>query len=507
MSGTGPCPGEDFAGYRIEEEIGRGGMARVYRAKRLDHTEKLVAVKVISTDLAEDEEFRQRFVREARLAAQLDHPNVLAIHEAREHDGVLFMAMQIVRGLDFGCELEEAERPLPLARAVQVCAPVADALSAAHADGLVHRDVKPGNILIRDRDQWVFLSDFGIARGADFALTSRSRVLGTPDYMAPEQARGKLDARSDLYSLGCVLFEALTGRVPYPRDTPVEAILAHVEDTPPRLRDLRPDLPAEAEALVARAMAKDPAQRYTTADELAAALRALPLEPRRAARKTEPAPRVEPEPKPQPAPEPKPDPVPRSGRRPALIGGGVVAALLAVGAIAAIGSGGGSSDNSSVAPPPPTTTTPPTTTPPTTNPPTTTPGTPVSTTITTPSGPVTASSADEIVDSFVSAVNTDNDGGLTRILSGLVTMRTLTGTYDGLPTVKDELRRTILAIDDPGMSVTSRRTSLSSGKGEMSCSYSTTYGEAGSCSFTVETSTIYGQQITGLTFSDNLSVG
>ena len=427
---TGPRPGQDFAGYRVEEEIGRGGMARVFRATRLDHTEKVVALKVISLDLAEDEEFRKRFIREARLAAQLDHPNVLAVHEAREHDGVLFMAMQFVRGHDLGKEIEGGR--LSLDRAVAVAAPVADALAAAHAEGLVHRDVKPGNILVRERDDWVFLSDFGIARSGDFALTSRSRVLGTPEYMAPEQARGKLDARSDIYALGCVVFEALTGRVPFPRDTPVERIIAHFEDDPPRLADVRPDLPRAASEVVERAMAKDPAERYGSAADLAEALRGLVAG---AGATTIPLP-------------PAPKPTARRRRRrtaPALAGvaaAGLVAAIALVPGPNPAGGGGGGGGEGGGDPPPQLSCA-------TFHPPD------LGSTTTADSSAVTQTEADAVIDRYVRAVNDRSASDLPGVTGLYAHLTAPDGTTaDGWQAVRDSHQASWSQYD--GLEITDR---------------------------------------------------
>jgi serine/threonine-protein kinase len=278
-----PGPGElapdtQIAGYRIEDLLGRGGMSTVYLAEDL-RLHRRIALKILSPELAQHPGFRERFVRESQIAAGIEHPGIVPIYEAGDADGVLYIAMRYVRGTDLGRLLSE-RGPLEPDRAVRIVSSVAEALDAAHAEGLVHRDVKPGNILIveaagsRGRDL-VYLSDFGLTKrleGESGALTRTGQFVGTVDYVAPEQIEDKpIDGRTDVYSLGCVLFESLTGKAPHARETEVATLYAHLSDDVPRLEDERPDLPPALGAAVAGAIAKRPADRYASCGELAAA--------------------------------------------------------------------------------------------------------------------------------------------------------------------------------------------------------------------------------------------
>ena len=262
--------GARVAGYTIEAVAGRGGMGVVYRARDAE-LERIVALKVIAPELAADEGFRARFVREARVTAQLDHPNVIPVYEAGDDDGRLYIAMRWVEGTDLGRLLHE-RGPLPPARAAELVAQAASALDAAHARGLVHRDVKPGNLLLPEAARsHVYLTDFGLAKrdGSSAALTTTGNWIGTPDYASPEQIEGdELDPRADVYALGCVLFATLTGRPPFADVPRLRKGWAQVNEPPPPLRKLYPDAPPALEAVVDRALAKDPAQRYQTAGEL-----------------------------------------------------------------------------------------------------------------------------------------------------------------------------------------------------------------------------------------------
>jgi YVTN family beta-propeller protein len=269
-------PGAVFAGHRIEGIAGRGGMGVVYRATHLalDH---VVALKVIAPDLAGDDRFRRRFADESRIAVSIRHPNVVQIHHAGEEDGLLFVTMDLIEGTDLRGLLREHETLDP-AHAVRITEAVAAALDAAHAKGLVHRDIKPGNVLIERReegDEHVYLTDFGLARAveATTGITATGAFVGTLDYVAPEQIRGqRVDARSDVYALGCVLFETLTGNPPFAaRDDKVAKMYAHLQEEPPRLRVLRPDLPGELDQAIVRALAKEPDERYPSAGDLARA--------------------------------------------------------------------------------------------------------------------------------------------------------------------------------------------------------------------------------------------
>jgi serine/threonine protein kinase len=269
--------GSRVAGYRLEEQIGQGGMAVVFRAldERLD---RLVALKVLAPALATDEAFRHRFIRESRSAAAVDDPHVIPVFEAGEADGLLFIAMRYVRGGDVGT-LVRREGPLPAARAAAIISAVASALDAAHAAGLIHRDVKPGNMLIdirAGRPDHVYLSDFGLTKGARSAtgLTSMGYFLGTLDYCAPEQIQGvAADARTDEYALACATFVLLSGEPPFPRDEGTAVMYAQLSEAPPRLSERRPALPAAVNDVLLRALAKAPSDRYRSCGEFADALR------------------------------------------------------------------------------------------------------------------------------------------------------------------------------------------------------------------------------------------
>ena len=263
--------GSEFLGYRIEELIGRGGMGVVYRSYDL-RLKRTVALKLMAPDLARDPGFRERFLRETELAASLEHPNVVPIHDAGDVDGRLYLAMRHVEGGDLRAVLRADEAPTP-ARALELVGQVASALDAAHARGLVHRDVKPSNVLLDGRGH-VYLADFGLTRrladGGQEAVEGRS--LGTPAYLAPEQIEGgTIDARTDVYALGCLLHECLTGSPPFARGSRLAVAWAHLEEEPPSASAARPELPGAIDAVIARAMAKDPAERYATCAELVAA--------------------------------------------------------------------------------------------------------------------------------------------------------------------------------------------------------------------------------------------
>ena len=274
---SGPDVGRELAGYRIEASIGRGGMGAVYRAEETG-LGRNVALKVIAAELAEDERFRERFLRESRIAASLDHPHIVPILSAGEEDGVLYIAMRYVEGTDLA-KLVAGEGALDPGRAVDILEQVAEALDAAHEKGLVHRDVKPSNVLIAKAagKEHAYLADFGLTkRTASLSgVTAPGDVVGTLDYVAPEQITGNdVDARADLYSLGCVLYECLTGSPPFPRATDVALLWAHVHEEPQRPSELRPELPKAIDSVLLRSLAKDPARRYRTCGELVSACRA-----------------------------------------------------------------------------------------------------------------------------------------------------------------------------------------------------------------------------------------
>ena len=269
--------GREIAGFRIEREIGRGGMGVVYVATQV-FPERRVALKLLSSDLAADPAFRERFVRESNAAASTEHPSIVPVYGAGESDGQLYLAMRFIEGVDLRALLEH-EGTLSPERAALICAQVADALEAAHERGLVHRDVKPGNVLLDARDR-AYLSDFGLIRATriDTEITKTGQFMGTVDYVAPEQIRGdEVDGRADVYSLGCVLYECLTGSPPFRRDSEVATMYAHLEQDGPAPKSERADLPRSLDDVVTKATAKRPAARFATAGEMAGALRGSAL--------------------------------------------------------------------------------------------------------------------------------------------------------------------------------------------------------------------------------------
>jgi hypothetical protein len=256
--------GSEFVGYRIDELIGRGGMGVVYRAYDL-RLKRTVALKLMAPELALDQRFRERFSREAELAMSLEHPNVVPIHDAGDIDGRLYLAMRYVEGTDLRALLH-AEGALDQARALAICSQVANALDAAHAKGLVHRDVKPSNVLL-DQDEHVYLADFGLTRRVDEqgGPAGENRSVGTPAYLAPEQIEGgSVDGRADVYSLGCLLYECLTGTAPFGGGSRLAVAWAHLEDEPPSASERRPELTEAIDPVIRKAMAKSPDDRYAT---------------------------------------------------------------------------------------------------------------------------------------------------------------------------------------------------------------------------------------------------
>jgi serine/threonine protein kinase len=272
----GLAAGSQIAGYTIEEQIGRGGMAVVYRASDT-RLSRHVALKILAPELASDAGYRQRFLREMRAAAAVDHPNIVPVFDAGEADGALYIAMRYVDGWDVRTMLENEPR-LPAGRVVQLITQAASALDAAHARGLVHRDVKPGNMLIgRDHPDHLYLSDFGLSkqRVSSEPLTLTGQFMGTLDYMAPEQIEGDpIDGRADLYALACTAFEMLAGQPPFQRDAGLAVMWAQVSAPPPSLRALRPDLPPPVDQVMATALAKTPDARYPSCTAFARALAA-----------------------------------------------------------------------------------------------------------------------------------------------------------------------------------------------------------------------------------------
>ncbi len=262
--------------YRLARLIERGGMAEVWEG-RDEILDRPVAIKILDPRLAGDHQFEERFRLEAVSAARLAHPNVVSTFDTGLDDGVAFIVMELVAGRTLRQVLRD-EGPLPIPKAVAIAAAVADALHYAHQAGIVHRDVKPGNILI-GQDGRVKVADFGIAKAAsDHDLTHTGAVLGTAKYVAPEQVSGgALDRRSDIYGLGVVLYEMLAGRPPFTGDTDVAVAYQHANAEPPRLRQLRPEIPRRLESVVLKAMAKSPDQRFATAADLRTALLSVPL--------------------------------------------------------------------------------------------------------------------------------------------------------------------------------------------------------------------------------------
>ncbi|MFN8448323.1 MAG: serine/threonine-protein kinase [Anaerolineae bacterium] len=262
--------GKTLGQFKIIEEIGRGGMATVYRARQ-SNINRVVAIKVLPPTLLHDPSFYERFVREVDLVAHLEHPHILPIYDYGEVDGTPYIAMRYLAG---GSMAQWLRRGLPsLDKLTKPMTQIASALDYAHQQGVIHRDLKPGNILLDENDN-AYLSDFGIARVLDSNLTG-SAIIGTPAYMSPEQANGRpLDARSDIYSLGVVLFELITGQEPYEAETPVALLLKHINEPMPSARAIRPELPVAGERVIVKATAKQPDQRYASATDLANAFSA-----------------------------------------------------------------------------------------------------------------------------------------------------------------------------------------------------------------------------------------
>ncbi|MER6444938.1 serine/threonine-protein kinase [Streptomyces venezuelae] len=271
--------GKQIAGYLVESEIGRGGMAVVYEARDL-RLDRRVALKLLAPELARNDTFRQRFAHESKVAATIEHPHIVPVFEAGEADGLLYIAMRLVEGPDLRVMLDRTG-PLPVQTAARIAGQVASALDAAHAHDLVHRDVKPGNILIapgtdRDHPEHAYLTDFGLTKKSLSltGFTTDGQFVGTVTYVAPEQISGKpVDGRCDVYSLGCVVYEALAGEPPFQRDDDIALLWAHQYDAPPPLSSRRPGLPEEVDAVLAKALAKSPDDRWDSCLEFTGALR------------------------------------------------------------------------------------------------------------------------------------------------------------------------------------------------------------------------------------------
>jgi serine/threonine protein kinase len=360
--------GDEFAGYRVERRLGRGGMGILYLALE-PGLERRVALKLIAPEAASDEVFARRFAEESRIAASIEHPNVVPIYAAGEEAGVPYIAMRYVAGADLARRLTREGRLSPQV-AVDLIAQIGNGLDAIHAAGLIHRDVKPANVLLSgdDGSDHAYITDFGVARNVatESGLTQTGRFVGTLDYVAPEQiSGGAIDARVDVYALGCLLFKLLTGEVPFPKDGEAARLYAHLNDPPPAPSLYVPEVSMGLDDVVIRAMSKDPDDRYPSAGDLGRAAQAAlrgerPAAPERtvatgaaatrtaetistkagetSASPTEPTGRLDDQAQSIAA---KPDAAGR-GRRGALIGGG--AALLVVVVVAVILlSGGGSS--------------------------------------------------------------------------------------------------------------------------------------------------------------------
>ena len=268
--------GQTLGQYRLVERIGRGGMATVYKAYQ-PSLDRYVAVKVLPTYLARDPDFAARFRREARAIARLNHPHILPVHDFGQEGELSYIVMRYVEG---GTLKKMLGRPLALDRVVDILAQVGDALDYAHQQGIIHRDVKPANVLM-DQGKWAFLSDFGLAKMAvaSVQLTKTGVGLGTPAYMSPEQAQGKLvDAQSDIYSLGIMLFEMLTGQVPFDADTPLAVLIKHLTAPLPLPRKVNPDIPEPVERVILKAVAKAPEDRFQRVSDMVEALRRAAME-------------------------------------------------------------------------------------------------------------------------------------------------------------------------------------------------------------------------------------
>jgi pSer/pThr/pTyr-binding forkhead associated (FHA) protein len=316
--------GTTIGGYRLDQLIGQGGMGVVYLGTS-EQTGQRAAVKLLTPDLARQSGFRERFVREARYANSLNHPNVIEVYDAGEQDGVLYIVMQLVEGYDLKNVLSQ-QGALEPARAVRLMGQVASALDTAHAMGLLHRDIKPGNVMIVPGEpEHAYLTDFGLSKNVSsdsIALTAQGEFVGTIDYTAPELVLGKeSDSRLDVYSLGCLFFECLAGQPPFNKERDVEVLYAHIQDPPPKITEKRSDVPPELDDVIAKAMAKKPEDRYATATEFINAAGAVVGEP---AAGPPPPPPPPPPPAPAagapaaatPAPTPTPSPQPEAGELP-----------------------------------------------------------------------------------------------------------------------------------------------------------------------------------------------
>jgi hypothetical protein len=349
--------GEEFAGYRIERRLGRGGMGILYLAVE-PGLERRVALKLIAPEAAADDVFARRFAEESRIAASIEHPNVVPIYAAGEEEGVPWIAMRYVAGPDLGRRLAREGRLDPV-EAVALIAQIGNGLDAIHAAGLVHRDVKPANVLLSGDpgDEHAYITDFGVARNlaTQSGLTQTGRFVGTLDYVAPEQISGEpIDARVDVYALGCLLFKLLTGEVPFPREGEAARLYAHLHDPPPAPSLYVPAVSMALDDVVIRAMSKSPEDRHLSAGDLGRAAQAAlsgaaVAVPERTvatgAAATRETSRPRPEPRQVETAKLSDDPAAERSRRPLLLGAGLVALGVVVAVTALILSGGGDGGN------------------------------------------------------------------------------------------------------------------------------------------------------------------
>jgi serine/threonine-protein kinase len=266
-----PKQGDSVGRWRLENMLGEGGMGRVFRASDADGAQ--AAVKIVKAELARDEIFRRRFDREAKVAQRVDHPHVVPVIEAGEHEGLPYLVQVFIDGGSLEDRLKTAGT-LPLDEAVRICTAVASGLDALHLQGLIHRDVKPGNILLDD-DGTPFIADFGLAKDRDASvLTKAGTAIGSMDYMAPEQIRGEeVSAQTDVYALGCVMFECLSGKPPFADRQGMRILWAHLQEEPPDPLAGRDDVPADVAWALKQALAKEPEQRPPTATAYAGMVR------------------------------------------------------------------------------------------------------------------------------------------------------------------------------------------------------------------------------------------
>jgi serine/threonine protein kinase len=356
-------PGEEFAGHRIEGVLGRGGMGVVYRVTDL-RLNRAAALKVITPALSADEDFRRRFQRESQLAAAVRQQNVVTIYQAGESDGLLFLTMELIQGTDLRGMISQRGR-IDMASSAAIVTQIAAALDAAHASGLVHRDVKPANVLIADAQPLhVYLTDFGLTKrtSSQSGLTKTGLFVGTIDYAAPEQIKGwPVDARADVYALGCVLFEMIAGQPPFRRENEYATMYAHTTEPPPALSSVAAGVSPALDAAVDRALAKEPENRFQSAGDFARAVAAAVagdtvIEPERTVavgRAAPPTEVVQPHPVYGYGLEPDTSVLPQRKRTPWLAVGVAVAILVVAGAVAAVLLNQGS-DSANTNPPPPT---------------------------------------------------------------------------------------------------------------------------------------------------------